>query len=77
MLSVIQTGTRTVIQRFVISCPQKRKTTSVLDQSLNHVITASFLGVFDRKGQAPHLEHFFTIRKNNIDLSSEDSTSRT
>lgn len=51
MLGVIQTGTRIVIQRFVISYSQKRKTTSVLDQSLNHVIAAAFLCVIDRRGQ--------------------------
>lgn len=63
MLGIIQRGTRTVIQRFVISYPQKLKTTFVLEQSLNHPTSASFLGIFERKGQELNLEYLFTIKK--------------
>lgn len=52
--------------------PQKRKTTSVLDQSLDHVIAVSFLGVSDRRGKVTHLEYLFTVTKFNINHSGED-----
>lgn len=70
MFSVIQAGMKRLFRDLLFHVRRKGR----LLLQLNHAMVVSFLSVFDKTGQAPHLDYLFTRRKCNTSSSSEDTT---